>query len=387
MEPNTRNNFSDLVSTFNSAPFINNNINWNKSILITTLDKSDMQINDIVEALFNIGIDLKDLNRIGHIQAKYITLLQFNSESPVRKLMEIKTISLSGRSAFCCKPMETIDIYINYLPISVPDSELNTLFSQYGSVQFIREIYIYHPLLQHRVSSDRRLIRIIPKPNIVLTDIPYQIFFKSFKCPVFIKGRPIRCFRCNLLNHSKRSCSAPACERCGLVKHLVSGCLATSPSSIKLSFADVVSAQSPPVNANPQPSSPIPLLPSTLPTQKKLGPRNRNNIEEAVDLQPSHSSKANNFEKVVNLVDIIEDRLAKAARSSPVTSNTTDSTSKRQKLRDGSFSSCGVGVPLPKRKDVPILPVKETFPVPDEDDLLSSDSDTLEYDFDPDYHY
>ena len=103
---------SEMVSGLNSVPFTNNNINWNKSILITSPEKYDMKINAVIDTLINLNVNVNDLTRIGNIQSKHILLLQFNSESPVKRLMELKTISVAGRSVYCCKPLDSIDIWI-----------------------------------------------------------------------------------------------------------------------------------------------------------------------------------------------------------------------------------------------------------------------------------
>ena len=175
---------NELVSTFNCAPFITNNINWNKSVLLVSKNKITLHTNSVIDALITANIETDNLTRIGNIQSKHIMLLQFDIEPPAQKLLELDTIKIDNTFAYCVKPTECVDSFIHCLPICLPESELVGIFSQFGTVQSIREILVKHPQIKQPISSDRRVIRIVPKVGIQLTDLPYQISLRGFKCSV-----------------------------------------------------------------------------------------------------------------------------------------------------------------------------------------------------------
>ena len=183
---------SDLSSYFNCYPFINNNIDWNKSVLLINRSKSNMQIDTVLISLFKANIELDGITSIGNIQYKFVVLLPFDSESPVQKLVKLDSVKIGGKFTYVYRPSQITDVYISFIPANICDADIAAVFGNYGNIQRIVQIKIEHPLLKKPIPTDRRRLEILLKPSTQLTDLPYIIVIGGFRCPVFVKMLPLQ---------------------------------------------------------------------------------------------------------------------------------------------------------------------------------------------------
>ena len=107
-------------------------------------------------------------------------------------------------------------VHLHHCPTEVPDDDIESCFSEYGSVFSVERTYFDGT----DILTGSRIIKMS-----LSEDIPSKFYVLRYPCRVWYRDQPLVCFICNQSNHRAAECPLRGlCRNCHLPGHIARNC-------------------------------------------------------------------------------------------------------------------------------------------------------------------